>query len=87
MFYSNAPSYTAPSCTDLADTRFLGGPKIFQIHGFPNVGHSFTPQLHVYLVGPIIKKVTRFLSYTVFQNTLRQCNSGPYYSGVVGNVN
>ena len=55
---------------------FFLGPKLFQIHGFPNVGHSFTPQLHGYELGPIIKKVTRFLSYTVFQNT--QCNSGPY---------
>ena len=24
------------------------GPKIFQLHGFPNVGHSFTSQLHGY---------------------------------------
>ena len=29
------------------------GPKIFRIHG--NVGHSFTPQLHGYELGPIIK--------------------------------
>ena len=24
------------------------GPKFFQLHGFTNVGHSFTPQLHGY---------------------------------------
>ena len=73
-------SYTAPSCTDPADTRLFLGPKIFQFHGFPNVVHSFTPQLHGYELGPIVKKVTQFLSYTVFQNTLRHCNSGPYCS-------
>ena len=76
--YSKAPSYTAPRCTDPADTRFFLGPKFFQIHGFPNIGHSFTPQLHGYEFFSIIKKVTRFLSYTVFQNTLKQCTSGPY---------
>ena len=27
---------------------FEKGPKIFQLHGFPNVGHSFTLQLHGY---------------------------------------
>jgi hypothetical protein len=70
--YSKAPSYTAPRCMDPADTLFFLGPTFFQIHSFPNVGHSFTPQLHRYELGPIIKKVTRFLSYTVFQNTLRQ---------------
>ena len=78
--YSKASRYTAPRCTDPADTRFVFGPKIFQIHGFPNIGHSFTPQLHGYFFGPIIKNVTRFLNYTVFQNTLRQCNSRPYCS-------
>ena len=79
--YRKAPSYTAPRCTDPTDTHFLGGPKFFQIHGFPNVGHSFTLQLQGYELGPIIKKVTQFFSYTVFQNTLRQCNSGPYCTG------
>ena len=34
---------------------FCMGPKKFQIHGFPNVGHSFNPQLHGYELGPIIK--------------------------------
>ena len=77
-WYSKAPSYTAPRCTDPTDTRVFLSPKFFQIHGFPNVGHYFTPQLHGYKLVPIVKKVTRFLSYTVFQNTLRQCNSGPY---------
>ena len=24
------------------------GPKIFQLYGFTKVGHSFTPQLHIY---------------------------------------
>ena len=75
--YSKALSYMAPRCMDPADTLFFSGPKFFQIHGFPNVGHSFIPQLHGYELGPIVKKVTRFLSYMVFQNTLRQCNSGP----------
>ena len=60
LVYSKAPSYTAPRCTDPADKRFLGGPKFFQIHGFPNVGYSFTPQLHGYELCPIIKKVTRY---------------------------
>ena len=31
------------------------GSKIFQIHSFPNVGHSFISQLHGYELGPIIK--------------------------------
>ena len=59
---------------------FFGSKIFFQIHGFPNVGHSFTPQLYGYELGPMIKRITRFLSYTVFQNTLKQCNSGPYCS-------
>ena len=58
--YSKAPSYTAPRCTDPTDTHFLGGPKFFQIHGFPNVGHYFTPQLQGYKLVPIVKKVTRY---------------------------
>ena len=53
-------------------------PNIFQLHGFPKVGHSFTLQLHGYELGTIIKKVTQFLSYMLFQNTFRQCNLGPY---------
>ena len=76
--YSKALSYTVPRCTDPADTRFFGGPKFFHLHGFTNLGHYFTQQLHGYKLVPIVKKVTRFLSYTVFQNILRQCNSGPY---------
>ena len=32
--YSKAPMYTAPRCTDLTDTRFFLGPKIFYLHGF-----------------------------------------------------
>ena len=43
LSYSKALSYTAPCCTDPADIRFFGGPKFFQIHGFPNIGHSFDP--------------------------------------------
>ena len=54
--YSKAPSYKTPRCTDPADTRYELGPKIFQIHSFPNVGHSFTPQLQVYEVSPIVNK-------------------------------
>ena len=33
-WYSKAPMYTAPRCTDLTDTRFFLGPKIFYLHGF-----------------------------------------------------
>ena len=60
--YSQALRYTAPRCTDPADTQFFLGPKFFQLHGFTNVGHSFTPQLHGYKVGFILKP-----SYTVFE--------------------
>ena len=60
--YSKAPSYMATRCMDPADTLFFLGPKFFQIHGFPNVGYSFIPQLHSYELGPYSKK-----SYTVFE--------------------
>ena len=60
------PSYMAPRCTDFADTCFLGGPKFFQVHGFPNVGHSFTLQLHGFELGPIIKPRYTVLRYTVY---------------------
>ena len=42
------------------------GPKIFQIHGFTNVGHSFTSQLHGYELGPIIKPRYTVSRYTVY---------------------
>ena len=42
------------------------GPKKFQMHGFPNVGHTFTPQLHGFELGPVVKLNYTVLRYTVY---------------------
>ena len=43
------PCGTRPFGTQTSQIHgFDMGPKIFQLHGFPNVGHSFTSQLHGY---------------------------------------
>ena len=56
MLIQLGPELHGPKVHGPRRYTFFLGPKFFQIHGFPNVGHYFTPQLHSYKLVPMVKQ-------------------------------
>ena len=46
ILYTVRLRVTRPQVARTPQIHVFLGPKFFQLHGFTNIGHSFTPQLH-----------------------------------------